>query len=118
MNWDPTEALLHLEIDQRLSDESRRRYWSTLSRDDGIRLLLTVDALEDRVAISAMDGPTWVASASFEGVHSLRFLDDGAAVEVISGAEHRPTRCVAMLRSGLPLDIASYTDRPEQLPLR
>lgn len=118
MNWDLTAALVHLEFDERHSDESRLIYWFRLSRDDGISFLLTVDALADTVSISAMDGPTWVASASFEGVRSLRFLDDGAAVEVISGAEQRPTRCVAMLRSGLPLDIASYTGRPEQLPLR
>ena len=45
-----------------------------------------------------------------ESIH-YRFLDEGAAIEVISGVEDRPTRCVAMLRSGLPLDIVSYTDR-------
>lgn len=118
MNWDLAEALMHLELDQRSSDESRLIYWFRLSRGDGIRFLLTVDALGDVVTISAMDGPTYVAEASFEGVRSLRFLDDGAVVEVISGAEQRPTRCVAMLRSGLPLDIASYTGSPEQLPLR
>jgi hypothetical protein len=109
---------LHLDLDQRNSDEDRLFYWFTLSREDDIRFLLTVDALGDRVGISVMDGTTYVASASFEGVRSVRFLDDGAAVEVISGVEHRPTRCVAMLRSGLPVDIASFTDGTEQLPLR
>ena len=84
MNWDLTEALTHLDFDEQNFDESRLIYWFRLSRDDGIRFLLTIDALGDTFTISAMHGPTYVASASFEGVRSLRFLDDGSAVEVIS----------------------------------
>jgi hypothetical protein len=118
MNWDLTEAILQLELDEGNSDESRRIHWFRLNRGDGIQFLLTVDALADRVGISVTDGPTYVASARFEGVRSLRFLDDGATLEVMSGAESRPTRCVAMLRSGLPLDIASPISHPEQVPQR
>jgi hypothetical protein len=87
----------------------RRRevYWFTRRRPDGVELTVTVNALDDSVGVivrwpGAADA---VASASMEYVRSLRFLDWGDVIEIISGATQHPTRCILLLAAGTPLDI-------------
>ena len=120
MEWNLTDALHHLDLDQARSSDDQRIYRFTKRRPDGVELILTVGALDDSVGVIVRwpGAAAALASASFEYVRSLRFLDRGGVIDIISGSTQHPTRCVLLLRAGTPIDIVAHAKRMDDIPRR